>query len=105
MSNNVKYWSVKRNSKTEEGVLKNVAHFTLEDEATTFASSDFFSSIYGGSGVVECIHHPIFDTAAAAEASATSKLQESGLSKLNDKEKKALGLENFNNKTELEIIP
>ena len=96
MSKPIKYWVVKRPSKQTDGAMKDVAHFTKDTEAKLFAESSYFTNSYGSVGSVECVSFNIFDTAVEAEANSLEKLRESGLAKLSDKEKRALGLLDVN---------
>lgn len=89
---NVKYWIVKCRSKSENGAMKNVAYFTSEHEADTFATGDFMLNNYSDYGVVEKVEFQIHDTSDSASENLTNQFRQSGLSKLSPNERRALGL-------------
>ena len=87
----VMYWVVKRNSKLDPSVTKEVSHFTSAAEADTFSTSEFFQESYGQIGIVEKIACDIFDSAQEAIDNSTQALIKSAMSKLTRKELVAIG--------------
>ena len=88
---NVKYFVVEDAENGEDGD-KYISHFTKEEVADQFLNSEFVKTNYPDVVGVKTITFQIYDNASTAEEALRGELVESALSKLTDRERRALNL-------------
>lgn len=85
------FWTVTP-QKTSASEEVETFYFTNDAAAREFLVSDHFQKEYGQNGSIKANEFNIFDTAQGLIDHTVKKLRDAGLSKLTEKEKRALGL-------------